>query len=355
MVSLKSNGHQVLSVGSADKYALKLKAEGFSHSVVPFNQAGTNLFVEFRTVLILKKILSEASADVVLSWTPKGNIYAALATTGTEIHIIANVSGLGRAFVHRTWITFVVRRLLRAALSRASIVFFQNLDDYHQFAAEHIVDERKSHLLPGSGVDLNRFTPAPVLRKGVNDGLCILMIGRLLWSKGVREFVDAARILLIENSSWRFQILGAPDESDNSGVPPQLLDSWVSEGVIEYLGETEDVRPFIASSDCVVLPSYREGLPRSMLEAAAMSRPILTTDVPGCRDCVEDRITGFLFLPKDVISLVEALNRFKNLDTASRFAMGAAGRRKMELQFDERLVISRYVAAIESLPKNAGI
>jgi glycosyltransferase involved in cell wall biosynthesis len=347
MSTLASSGHQVIAIGSTDGYAQKLESEGFSQRTVPFNQAGVNPLRELQTVRALEHLLDEEDIDVVLSWTPKGNIYAALALMRNKKPLIANVSGLGRAFIHRTWVTLVVRHLLKFALGRASFVFFQNADDRQQFTEQGLVEKRRSLLLPGSGVDLNHFSPLPP--RALDNRLQVLMVSRLLWSKGIIEFIEAARTLRGNDSNWRFQVLGAPDESGSSGVPPSMLQSWVSEGVIEYLGTTDDVRGFIAAADCIVLPSYREGLPRSMLEGAAMARPILTTDAPGCRDCVDNGVNGFLFRPQDTQDLISALKKFKCLDNQARIAMGEAGRRKVETQFDERIVIDRYLSAINRL------
>lgn len=345
--ALKAAGHEVVAIGSPDGYDCRLEIEGFSQRTVPFNQVGVNPVREFQTVRALRHLLIEENVDVVLSWTPKGNIYAALATIGKRRPLIANVSGLGRAFVHRNWVTMVVRKLLKFTLSRAHVIFFQNGDDFRQFVAQGLVDQRRSQLLPGSGVDITRFSPRPP--RVQDNQFRVLMVSRLLWSKGVGEYVDAARLLRQSDPSWRFQILGAPDESGVTGVSFNQLQDWISEGLIDYLGTTDDVRDSIASADCIVLPSYREGLPRSMLEAAAMARPILTTDAPGCRDCVEEGINGYLFRPKDSKDLVRALRKIKSLDLAERITMGKSGRRKVEEQFDERIVIDRYLQAINSL------
>lgn len=349
MSELKSQGHQVIAIGSADDYALRLKGERFSQRAISFNQAGVNPAKEMRTVHELRKIFLSEDVDVVLSWTPKGNIYSALALIGQRRSLIANVSGLGRAFVHRNWITLIVRRLLKISLGRANVIFFQNKDDRDMFIANRLVDEKRSLLLPGSGVDLSRFQPRP--SKASDDCVCVLMISRLLWSKGIQEYVDAARVLQREDSRWKFQILGALDESGSSGVQNTQLQTWISEGVIEYLGTTDDVRDAIAQADCVVLPSYREGLPRSMLEASAMARPILTTNVPGCKDCVDDGVNGFLFQPHNANDLIRVLNKFKGLNNDARISMGSAGRHKVEMEFDERIVIDRYLLAINALGK----
>lgn len=345
--ALQEEGHQVLSLGDAGEYGDKLRNEGFAHKEVGFTQAGTSPLREWRTVQRIRREFRAFDADVALSWTPKGNSYAALAARGLQVKRIANVSGLGRAFIHKTWVTRVARVLLKFALGGASTVFFQNRDDRELLVQTGIAPGARARLLPGSGVDLTRFAVTP-LRP--DDGTRrVLMVSRLLWSKGAAEFAAAAQTLRREDEAWRFQLLGAFDDSPSSGVPRTTLQQWVDDGRLEYLGTTDDVRLAIAASDCVVLPSYREGLPRTMLEAAAMARPILTTDAPGCRDCVREDRNGFLFAPRDADSLANALRRFASLTTEQRAAMGQAGRKLVEESFDERIVIEAYRQAIRDI------
>ena len=347
MSELTAAGHDVIAIGSRDKYALQLNAEGFFLKTISFNQVSINPLREILTVFELRRTLKEEGVDIILSWTPKGNVYSALALIGLGKQLVLNISGLGRAFLNKGALMLVVLLLLKFALARASIVYFQNPDDRRLFLSKRLVDEARSLLLPGSGVDLTYFQPRP---PRVADGhMNILMVSRLLWSKGLREFIDAARFLKNQDPSWNFQLIGALDDSDSSGVLQREIQSWISEGVIHYLGASDDVRDALTYADCVVLPSYREGLPRSMLEAAAMSRPILTTDVPGCRECVDEGVNGYLFKVKDTGDLVRALLTFKQLDPCSRIAMGAAGRRKVEREFDEKIVIKSYLTVIAKL------
>lgn len=346
MTSLMAAGHQAVAIGGPDAYGARLHEEGFAYRQVSFNQTGTNPLRELGTIRDLRRILLDEKADIVLTWTPKGNSYAALALLGTGVPLIANVSGLGRAFIHQSWVTTVARKLLKFALGRARLVFFQNPDDRETFIALGLVAPSRTDLLPGSGVDLKRFTPHPM---PPDDGSRrMLMIGRLLWSKGVAEFIEAARILKRDGGAiWRFQLLGGLDENPVSGVGRDQLDAWLEEGLLEYLGTTDDVRPHIAAADAVVLPSYREGTPRSLLESAAMARPVLTSDVPGCRACVDDGVSGLLFQVRDGVDLARAMARFAALDADARLAMGKAGRAKMEREFDEQIVIDRYIAALQ--------
>jgi glycosyltransferase involved in cell wall biosynthesis len=347
MTRLRLDGHEVLAVGGVDGYAEKLRQEGFACAAIPFSATGTSPLTELRTVRALRRTLRDRRVDVVLSYTPKGNIYGVMALAGTSTALIANISGLGRSFVQGGWFAHLVRILYGITLRHARNVFFQNEDDRQLFLRERLVTPIQARRVPGSGVDLRHFQP---IDERVPDGsLRVLMIARLLWSKGIAEYVESARRLRSVGGRWQFALLGELDESQRSGVAPAMLRQWVDEGLIEYLGSTDDVRPFISAADCIVLPSYREGVPRSLLEAAAMARPVVATDVPGCRECIDDGVSGFLCKPQDAADLTRALNKLAALDHDSRREMGRAGRRKVESEFDERIVIERYLEVIRGV------
>jgi glycosyltransferase involved in cell wall biosynthesis len=200
-------------------------------------------------------------------------------------------------------------------------------------------------VLPGSGVDLERFAPAPP-----QDGPPVfLLVGRLLRDKGVAEFVDAARSLRSLLPGARFQLLGPIDEGNRTAITRSELESWVAEGIVENLGTTDDVRPFIAAATAVVLPSYREGLPRSLLEAGAMARPLIAADVPGCRDIVEDGINGLLCEVRNAASLASAMQRMAELPGGERAAMAEAARRKVQERFSEKFVVRAYLDVLAAL------
>jgi glycosyltransferase involved in cell wall biosynthesis len=172
------------------------------------------------------------------------------------------------------------------------------------------------------------------------------MIARLLRDKGIFEYVDAAREVKAVKPDARFQLLGAVDAKNRTAIDAAKIQSWQDDNIIEYLGETSDVRPFIEKAHCVVLPSYREGAPRTLIEAAAMARPLIATDVPGCRSVVDDGVTGYLCKARDGVSLAEAVGRFLALPQAAQAAMGSAGRAKMEAEFDQTIVVQAYRGAI---------
>ena len=230
-------------------------------------------------------------------------------------------------------------RLYRIGFRRAPVVYFQNAEDLQLFVGRRIVHPDRARLLPGSGVDLQYFRPVPA----PDNGPIFLLVARLLRDKGVFEFVEAARALRSSMPKARFQLLGPIDEGNRTAIKRGELNSWIKAGLIEYLGTTDDVRPYIAAAMSVVLPSYREGMPRSLLEAAAMSLPLIATDVPGCREVVEDGVNGYLCAVRDTASLASALRRMAELPQQQRRSMGEASRRKVEERFDERLVVQAYL------------
>jgi glycosyltransferase involved in cell wall biosynthesis len=280
----------------------------------------------------------------MLGYTIKPNIYGSIAAGIMGVRAINNISGLGTAFLRRGPLQWLATSLYRRALRRSHLVFFQNRDDRELFLDRRLVRQSRTRLLPGSGVDLNHFAPRSARQ---DDGeFRFLLIARMLWDKGVGEFVDAARLLRARHPHARFQLLGFVGADNRSAVPAATLDAWVAEGIVEYLGETDDVRDAIAQSGCVVLPSYREGLPRSLIEAAAMGKPVVTTDVPGCRDAIAAGKTGLLCEVRSAASLAAAMEGMMAMPAAERQTMGRCARERAERTFDQRLIIDAYLDAL---------
>jgi len=230
-------------------------------------------------------------------------------------------------------------------------VFFQNEEDRAEFVRADLVEEVKTQRVPGSGVDVDRFQPRS--READGNGFAFLLVARLLWDKGVGEFVEAARLIQAEYPTVQFRLLGFLDVKNPSAVSRTQVENWNNEGVVKYLGAVDDVRGIYAEADCMVLPSYREGVPRILLEAASMGLPIITTDAVGCRDAVEDGVTGFLCRPKDSMDLADKMRRMLLLPPGQRRRMGEAGRKKMIREFDEGIVIARYLQAIRDIVPSA--
>jgi glycosyltransferase involved in cell wall biosynthesis len=309
------------------------------------DRSGANPWADLRLLARYRTLLRQLRPAAYLGYTIKPNIYGSLAAASLGIPALPNVSGLGTAFIRGGALQGVVTALYRVGFARAPVVFFQNDEDRQLFVARRIVRADQARVLPGSGVDLERFAPA----SPPPHPLTFLLIARLLRDKGVVEFADAARSLRAELPNARFQLLGPIDEGNRTAISRAELDSWVRDGVIEHLGTTDDVRPSIAAASAVVLPSYREGLPRSLLEAGAMARPLIATDVPGCRDVVEEGVNGYLCRARDARSLAQAMRRFADLPRAERLAMGDAGRRKVQERFSEEFVVRAYLDVLARL------
>ena len=256
------------------------------------------------------------------------------------------MSGLGTAFIRGGAFASFITVLYRLAFAKSHVVFFQNRDDRELFLSRGIVSRLQARLLPGSGVDLNRFRPAEPLS---GDSPVFLYIGRILADKGVREFVEAAALVKEQCGGARFQLLGGLDPGNRTAIPEPELRAWVSTGLVEYLGPTDDVRPFIAKASAIVLPSYREGMPRSLLEAGAMARPLIASDVPGCREIVKDGVTGLLCDARSSSSLAAAMARFAKMGVDQQQMLGDAAHSKVKTEYDERLIIGAYTEILKPL------
>ncbi len=345
-----SKGFKVTVIAPQDQCSDKLKAIGCVTVPLNMNSQGTNPIKELVTVAQLIKIYKKTNPTVILHYTPKLNIYGTFAAVAASIPVINNISGLGSAIIKNNFLSFLVKTLYRLSQRFAARVFFQNGDDMELFLRSGLVKAGNIDLLPGSGIDLNRFLPVNKT-KHKNGTVCFLLIARLLWDKGVGEYVDAAEILRPKYNHIKFQIIGFLGVNNPTAISKEQLEKWEQEGLIEYLGSAEDVRPYIAEADCVVLPSYREGTPRSLLEAAAMEKPIITTNAVGCREVVDDGVNGFLCKLRSVDDLVTQIEKIIHLTEQEKKKMGQAGRMKMLAEFDEKIVIQKYLDVIESIGK----
>ena len=341
--ALVTAGYDVVAVAPADGEEHRLRALGARFLPIRMRGAGTSPVEDFRLLLDYIRILRNERPAMFLGFTAKPNVYGSVAARLTGVPIAATISGLGSAFLRGGVFGGFLLRLYRLALGGARAVFFQNPDDRDLFIAKRIVRREQARLVAGSGVDLDWFAPAS---QGGGEGFRFLLIARLLLDKGIAEYVEAARIVRRRHPQVRFQLLGGPGGDNPSAVRHADLARWAAEMIVEQLGVSDDVRPFIAAADCIVLPSYREGLPRSLLEGAAMARPLIASDVPGCRDVVEDGVNGFLCEVGSAESLAAAMERMLALTGDERSAMGAAGRAKVAADYDQRLVADAYLAEI---------
>lgn len=343
--ALQESGIDVVAVAPEDQWSAALAPLGVSYVPIAMDKSGASPTRDLQLLRDYGRILREVRPDAFLGFTAKPNIYGSLAAHRLSIPVLNNISGLGTAFIKQSWLTPVVSNLYRLALRKSHTIFFQNPDDRDLFVGKKLVPGQRTRLLPGSGIDLEAYRPDPLSGAPTTT---FLLVARMLWDKGVGEFVEAARLVKREHPTARFQLLGFADADNRTAVSRDQLDAWVAEGLVEYLGATDDVRPFLRAAGCVVLPSYREGLPRSLLEAAAMGKPLIATDVPGCRDIVSDGNNGFLCAARDPSSLAAAMRKLLALPADARAAMGEKSREMVQDRYDERIVHRIYLDALQS-------
>lgn len=342
--ALQNDGYRIVTIAPRDEYSKKLESFEFEHHNININNKGTNPVEELKLIGEFYQLYKKIKPDVLLHYTIKPNIYGAIAAKLAGISVISNISGLGTVFLNDSLSSKVARLLYKVALRIPEKVFYQNNDDRQLFIDSKLVTEDKTGLLPGSGIDSFRFSP--IERENEQGDFIFLFIARLVKDKGLLEYVEAARLLKANYPNVHFKVLGAFYPGNPTAIKPDEMAQWEQDNIVEYLGTDDDVASVISKSHCVVLPSYREGLSRVLLEAASMAKPIVTTDVPGCRDVVEDGINGFLCKVKDAEDLAIQMEKMLQLEDANRVHMGHAGREKVIKEFAEKTVIDKYTSAI---------
>ena len=345
--SLFSHGYEIIAVAPNDEYSFRLRTLGCRFIPLHMDSKGTNVFQDFFLFIQIAWLLCKEKPNVFLAYTIKLNIYGSLAAHLLGIPVINNIAGLGTIFAEKNLLSSFVTKLYKLSLAQSSKVFFQNQEDFNFFVRIGLVATSFSEKLPGSGIDIKKFFPQPMPKR---VPFRFLLIARMLWEKGVGEFVEASKIAKKRGLDAEFCLLGFLDVQNPGAISKDQMNLWEEEGIVRYLGVSDDVRDEIAEADCIVLPSfYREGTPRALLEAAAMARPIVTTDWIGCRDAVDDGINGYLCKPKDAQDLAKKMLTVFKLSSDQREEMGANGRKKMIGEFDEKIVINRYLNVIKRI------
>lgn len=339
-------GASVTTFGAAgDGFEDLLQRDGVEFHHIPVSLRGLAPYADLRLLFELTLAFHRASPDVVHAFTIKPAIYGTIAAwlVGVPRRVVT-ITGLGHAFTTGGWtLRAVAMSLYRFALSKAHVVFFQNKDDRELFVRRGLVYSDRARLVPGSGVDLGHFVPVP-LPGTTGSAPRFLMIARLLREKGVQEFVEAARIVKLEYPAASFALLGNTDSRNPSSLSPEKLKDLRTSSSVEWIDEVADVRPYIAAADVIVLPSYREGLPRTLLEGAAMGRAIIATDAPGCRELVMPARNGYLVPIGDPRALADAMKRLcESRELIPAF--GRASRTLVEENFDQKIVLDAYMQA----------
>jgi glycosyltransferase involved in cell wall biosynthesis len=353
--ALQEEGYEVVAIAPEDEYSSKFEKMGIKYCDIKMNNKGTNPIEEVQLIFSFYKLYKEIKPDIILHYTIKPNIYGSIAAWMLGIPVIANITGLGTVFLKDSISSKIAKVLYRVALQIPKKIFYQNPHDRELFIKLGLVKEEKTDLLPGSGIDIDKFKSKQNVDKKDNI-VRFLFVARLLKDKGLEEFVKAAKQMSIalsvdEKKRVKFSILGAYYPGNPTAITKDEMKEWENEGVVEYLGVSNDVKSVICGYDCIVLPSYREGLSRVLLEAASMAKPIITTNVPGCKDVVDDGVNGYLCEVKDVDSLAKQMFKMFKLSNEERVEMGREGREKVLSEFDEKFVINKYLDALIEVDK----
>jgi glycosyltransferase involved in cell wall biosynthesis len=348
--ALQNAGFEVVLIAAADDYVERLTA--LNCRFLPLTQLsrkGTNPLKDFRLYREFCAIYRREQPDMILHYTIKPNIYGTLAAHKVGLQSLATVTGLGYTFLSTGLVSWLARRLYRYALKKATRVIFQNNDDLQLFVKEKLIGAEKTMLVRGSGIDTTAFAPRPKSISADKNTFIFLFVGRLLYDKGVREFLEAARAVAKVQPQCKFWLVGALDTENPSAINAAELASYAD--VVQYFGTSDAVADFIADADVVVLPSYREGLPRVMLEALSMARAVITTDAAGCRETVEDGKNGFMIPPQNTAALREAMLKMAALPPEKLAEMGNYGRQMAVDFFDKNVIIAQYLALIAANKK----
>jgi glycosyltransferase involved in cell wall biosynthesis len=347
--TLVDKDFDVVAVAPLDDYISNLDNLKCKLEIIPSASRKVHVLNDILLIFRYFVIFSRVKPDIVLSYTSKPNIYGSLVARVLGISIVNNISGLGTPFIQGGWLEYIVGSLYKVSLKKSKYVFFQNKDDQKLFIDNNFVSSKEVGVIPGSGIDLTYFLPDVSTSSIDKRNVVFLLVARIMRDKGIEEFVEAARKIKKSYKNVSFQLLGYIDIKSKMAISVNDIESWENEGIIEYLGHTEDVRPFIAMADCVVLPSYREGTPRSLLEAASMGKPIIATNVAGCKEVVDDGINGYLCDAYNSDDLAHKMQHILALDSISIENMGMASRKKMENEFDEKIVINKYLSVINGI------
>ncbi len=356
-LALREGGHEVLLVSPPGPYGKKLQAMGFRWVAAPMERRSLNPLRELALLRWLRSLMQAEQVDLVHGFTIKCAVYGSLAARwaarvpGLPARVNA-VAGMGYVFtsddLKARLLRPVVRSLLKLALGgQGARLILQNPDDVALFERARLVDMGQVRLIPGSGVNCERFTPRPA-GTPVNEPFTVVLPARLLWDKGLQEYVQASQMLKAEGRVIRFQLAGDPDPGNPAAVPETTVRDWVAQGLVEWLGHVDDMPALFGAVDAVVLPSYREGLPKGLIEAAACALPLVATDVPGCREVVSHEKDGLLVPVKDGAALARAIARLQD-EPALRERLGQAARAKALARFDERIVVDKTMGVYREL------
>ena len=343
---LIKNNFKIYIVAPKDYTTFKLKKIGCIFYDIKIDRKKKNIFDVIKNIFFYFKIIKKINPSVFLAFTIKPNIYGSIVCSYLNINYVNNITGLGTTFLGNKVIKKIISLLYFIALRKSKMIFFQNKDDYKLFYEQKILNKNNfSKVIPGSGIEIKNLKNY----KNNNKKIIFLFIGRLIKHKGIYELISAIKKVKKLNSNIDFHILGSNDKNNSYPVPDKLLHLWIKNKYIKYFGFKKNIKPFLNKADCVILPSYREGMSRALLEAALNYKPLIASNVPGCKDLVKNNINGFLCRPKDTNSLANAINKFILLSKKQKLLFGINSRKLVVKNFDQKIVINKYLQVIKNL------
>ena len=350
---LVEKGFKITVIAPPDKSLDIFNKFNFKYIPIKIDRKGKNIFNDLIVFFKFFFLFLKEKPNIILTFTIKPNIYASLAAHSLNIPVVNNISGLGSAIIKENFITLLVNFLYKIAFFRSKCILFENKDDLDFFVIKKIVKVKNTSLIPGCGIDINHFAKVPIYNNKnffkYKTKFRFILIARLLRDKGIFEYVEACKLISKTNKNVEFGILGFIDENNPTGIKMNQINIWVEEEILLYFGETDDVRPYIYESDCVVLPSYREGTPKALLEASAMRKPLIATNTNGCKEVVVDNKNGFLCKVKDGKDLSEKMNKMINISNLERKKMGDYGYEKVNTQFNQKIINQIYLTSINKV------
>lgn len=346
---LIANGFTIYVLAPRDKYtSLFNNLPGLTYiELKKFRGKSLSPFHDIHLYRELLRHYRQIRPSLIFHYTIKANIFGSIAASRVKCPSVSVITGLGYTFSTNKLLRMIAKFLYRRALKKSREVWFLNGDDQSVFLNEGLINKENTFLLPGEGVDTEAFYPAPY---GSSDHpVTFLLVGRIIRHKGIYEFIQAAELLRGRGLNAQFQLLGFFDEDNPVAISRQQVNEWAEQRSISYLGQTDNVAPFIEKADCIVLPSYREGMPLSLLEGASMCKALVASDTSGCREVVSDGLNGYLARNKDAKDLADKMEKYYRLSVEDKRQMGLKGREKVIANFTQEIVTGIYLDKLNAL------
>lgn len=345
ILSLLEKKYKIYILAPKDNYSKKLENIGCNFIEISFKSRSKSLFSNLKILYKYFITINKIRPKIILSYTIKPNIYGSIIAKILKIKCIATITGLGSAFLNSKILNFFIIKLYKYSFGKENIIFFQNHDDLNIFKSKKILNQaQKYKVVPGSGVDLKKFQYTQLKKK--NNQINFVFVGRLIYEKGINELIESIKYIKKNYNNVNFKIVGKCYDDITVGPNLSFIKDLSLKKLFDYESFTDNVSKYITEADCLILPSYREGSSKVILEAGALGRPVIGSNVTGINNIIDNDINGILIKPKDVNSLKISIIKFINLSASSKLIMSINMRKKIEMNFDEKFVIDEYLKNI---------